>query len=341
MKVVVTVQHPAHVHFFRNAIAELRARGHRVFVFGREADVAADLLEAYGIDHEFLAPAVDSLADLLTVQLQYERRLYRRAKRIDPDVLVAIGEPAVTHVATLLGCRSILFSDTEHSRLQKWLSFPLADRICTPDSYGLDVGDRQVSYPGFHELAYLHPDRFEPDPEPPGAIADTDGPLAVVRLVAWRAAHDVGRSGIGHAEKLVDALERGGATVVLSAEQPLPPSLADRRATIPPERMHDLLFHADCFVGESGTMAIESALLGTPALFVSPFSAGVLETLERRYGLLFRLPESTGWRTVADRATALLAADAERWERRRRRVLEECVDTTAVIVDLVERSGAA
>ena len=49
MKVLVDIIHPAHVHFFRNAISELQKKGHEVAVTARKKDVTIDLLENYGI----------------------------------------------------------------------------------------------------------------------------------------------------------------------------------------------------------------------------------------------------------------------------------------------------
>jgi predicted glycosyltransferase len=51
MRVMVDIGHPAHVHFFRNAIRELEKRGHSVKVTARDKDVALRLLEAYGIPY--------------------------------------------------------------------------------------------------------------------------------------------------------------------------------------------------------------------------------------------------------------------------------------------------
>lgn len=380
-RVVVTIQHPAHVHFFRNAIAVLGERGYDVSVFARDKDVTCELLEAYGIDHEVLAGTADSPLELAKVQAVYEYRILKRVRRLEPDALLAIGEPAVAHASSFVDGHSVLFTDTEHATLQNALAFPFADLVCTPRAFRDDLGDAQYVYDGYHELAYLHPDRFTPDPTVlteleagpnapaavPGAAtgsaseaatestseaasgaaaeADsgtaTDGAgddsLVVLRLVSWNAAHDFGQHGMDGIEHLVTELERAGATVLVSAEGDLPPAVADRRFDLPPERMHDLLAHADLFLGESATMAIESAILGTPSLYVSDLDAGVLEELETRYGLLQRRAREAGPNAIADAARELLATDPSTWDRRRQRLLEETVDTTAFVVDTVEQ----
>ena len=374
-RVVVTVQHPAHVHFFRNAIEELDERGHDVRVFAREKDVTCALLEAYGIEYERLAGSAASPLELARVQATYEYRLLERVRRFDPDVMLAIGEPAVAHASTLVDGKSVLFTDTEHATLSNAIAFPFADLVCTPAAFWDDLGSNHYTYPGYHELAYLHPDRFTPDPSvleeigtrvDTGVAAATDGgtasaaesgstsgsgtapatggtavpaddeSLVVLRLVSWTAAHDIGQAGMGDIARLVAALEADGATVLVTAEGDLPPALADRRVDLPPERMHDLLAHADLFLGESATMAIESAVLGTPSLYVSDLHAGVLEELEDRYGLVRWLERETDLAEVAATARELLATDDATWTERRRALLEERIDTTEFVVHAAE-----
>ena len=268
MDVVVTVQHPAHVHFFKHAIGELEAAGHDVHVFGRENEVTAALLSAYDIDYEMLAGTSSSLPSLARVQATYETRLLARAWEIDPDVIAAIGGVAASHVAAAVGARSVVFYDTEHAALIQRLAYPFADEVCTPSCYAGDAGEKQVRYPGYHELAYLHPDRFSPDESVlDEADVDPDETLAVCRFSSWDSSHDVGQGGFADLAEVVERLETAGATVRLTSEVDLPPGLDSRTLSVDPDRLHDLLYYADVSVGEGATMAAESALLGTPAVY--------------------------------------------------------------------------
>jgi len=387
MRVVVTIQHPAHVHLFRHAIRELEARDHEVFVFAREKEVAVALLDAYGVDHEVLAgpptplpplpgsgssasdstapppgtaaplaslvapesrlrslaDSASSLASLAAVQATYETRLLRRARRIEPDVVTAVGGVAASHVARLVGARSVVFYDTEHAALIKRLAYPFADVVCTPDCYRGDAGPRQCRYPGYHELAYLHPDRFTPDPD---VLDDLDlapeDPYVVVRLVDWGASHDVGQGGFDDARDAVDRLRATGARVLVSSEASLPRDLDDHRVQVAPHRMHDLLAYADCFVGEGATMAAESAVLGTPACYVNTLSLGYIDELATRYGLLRRFQGPARHRRALDAAVETLAdPDRATWAARREAMLAEKTDTTDVVVEQLRAAGRA
>ncbi|MDG5819627.1 DUF354 domain-containing protein [Natronococcus sp. A-GB7] len=338
MRVIVTIQHPAHVHFFKHAIAELEADGNDVYVFARENEVVRDLLESYDIDHEILAGESDSLFSLARVQATYEARLLARARKIKPDVITAIGGPAATHVAKLVGAKSVVFYDTEHATLIKMLAYPFADIVCTPECYDGDIGSKKVEYPGYHELAYLHPDRFDPDPAVlEEAGLEPDDTFVVMRLSSWDSSHDMGQGGFNDPIEAVERLEEAGATVLITSEVPLPDELESNRMTTSPDQIHDLLAYADCFVGEGATMAAEAAILGTPAVYVNSLSLGYMQELEDEYGLVFNFNDEDRHARSLEKAVSIIEnRDEETWRRRRDRLLADRVDVTDVIVRELE-----
>ncbi|ELY58882.1 hypothetical protein C491_08093 [Natronococcus amylolyticus DSM 10524] len=338
MRVIVTIQHPAHVHFFKHAIAELEADGNDVYVFARENEVVRDLLESYDIDHEILAGESDSLFSLARVQATYEARLLARARKIKPDVITAIGGPAATHVAKLVGAKSVVFYDTEHATLIKMLAYPFADIICTPECYDGDIGSKKVEYPGYHELAYLHPDRFEPDPTVlEEAGLEPDDTFVVMRLSSWDSSHDMGQGGFNDPIEAVERLEDAGATVLITSEVPLPDELEANRMTTSPDQIHDLLAYADCFIGEGATTAAEAAILGTPAVYVNSLSLGYMQELEDEYGLVFNFNDEGRHARSLEKAVSIIEnRDEETWRRRRDRLLADRVDVTDVIVRELE-----
>jgi uncharacterized protein len=333
MRVIITIQHPAHVHFFKNAIRELERTDHTVAVFAREKDIAIELLEAYGIEHTVLAGRAEGVVSLAGVQLRYELGLLRAARRFRPDVLVAIGEPGVVHVSKLLGSKSVVFTDTEGARFRRRLVYPFADRVCVPDCYREEISGRCVRYPGYHELAYLHPNRFDPDPSVPEAAGvEANERFAVIRSVSWEAMHDIGDSGFSDIRDAVSRIEATGTRVLITAEAPLPNDLEPYQVSVPAQDVHHLLYYADVFVGESATMATESAVLGTPAVFVSSSTRGYTDELERRYGLVFNFHDERRHDAALRKAVSILDATGTDWEARRERLLSEKVDTTGVIL---------
>ncbi|WP_266077822.1 DUF354 domain-containing protein [Haladaptatus caseinilyticus] len=341
MKVVITIQHPAHVHFFRHVIKALEEDDHDVHVFARDKDIALVLLDHYDIEHTVLAGKANSLSGLARVQATYEARLLHETMRIRPDVMTAIGGVAVSHVAPLVGARSVVWIDNEGAQSHR-LTTPLAHVVCTPRRFRDDFGSNHVRYDGYHELAYLHPDRFAPNPDRLREYGVTpDEPYFLIRFRQWSALHDVGQNGFSREAKrdLVSFLSNHG-DVYVTSESSLPEEFAEYRLPVPPHLVHDLLAFADLYVGDSATMATEAAVLGTPAVRAQSFAGendmtNFLELAE--YGLLYSTADD---RDAVERAKYLVRdADPETFARRRDRLIEDKIDVVDYVTDVLVRTG--
>jgi predicted glycosyltransferase len=55
MRILVEILHPAHVHFFRNFVADMQERGHEALLTARDKDVTVDLLIEYALPHRLLS----------------------------------------------------------------------------------------------------------------------------------------------------------------------------------------------------------------------------------------------------------------------------------------------
>lgn len=330
---ILTMQHPGHVHFFRHAIQELQRDGHEVHVFCKDQEIICDLLDRYGLAYEPLAGGRGGLPTLAKNQVIYESRLLARATRIRPDVMAAIGGTAISHVAMLVGARSVVFTDTEHAPTN-YVTFPVADEVWTPDCYHGRVPGRHVTYPGYHELAYLHPDRFTPDHAAVEAAGlDPEESYVVFRLTAWDASHDIGQGGFDDPVDAVERLEETGARVLITSEVDLDGDLADRRIDVEPHLIHHVLAYADLVVGEGATMAVESAVLGTPAVYVNTLRMGYTDEVEARYDLLYNCQGSYRHHNALEISAAILQGEeGEEWATQRRRLLADKQDTTEVIL---------
>ncbi|XVH33841.1 DUF354 domain-containing protein (plasmid) [Haloferacaceae archaeon DSL9] len=339
MDAVFTIQHPGHVHFFKHAVHELDAAGHGTHVFVRDKSVIQELLRHEGIDHEVLTGPPGS--SVIKTQLRFEWKLLRRARPIDPDVVAGVGGVSASHIARLTGAKGIAFSDTEHATLSNRLAFPFAHEICTPTWFTDDLGAKQYRYPSYHELAYLHPNRFDPDPAVLDEVGvEPDERFVVFRLVDWNASHDAGQGGFDNVADAVESLEETGATVLITSEAPLPEEIRDRRATVEPHRLHDLLAYADLFIGEGATTAAECAVLGTPAVYINSLPVGYLTRIEQQYELVFHYPGPDRQQRGLEKAMELLEnADDYDWDARRDELLSDALDTTDVIVDRVLTAG--
>lgn len=280
VRILIDVVHPAHVHFFRPVIARLRERGHRLLVTSREKDCTLELLDAFGIEHVPLTTAASSALGLAGEMFVRDARLAVAARQFRPHLVVGKEAACAHQVAWLLRIPSIALDDTDDARWQRRLSLPFASVVAADPGAGVRRGRPFVPVPGVSPLAYLHPNRFSPPP------VRSESPEILVRLVRWKALHDVGERGIADDDlpTLIRQLSRLGR-VGISSERPLDKKFSRYHWREPAERLHGVMAGCRLYVGESATMAAECAVLGVPAVYCSTRRLWYTDLLERR-GLL-------------------------------------------------------
>lgn len=341
MKVVVDINHPAHVHYFKHFIWEMKRRGHDILITASEKEMAYQLLDLYGLPYVKIGTYGRSILQKLVNVPILDVKMYLAVKKFQPDIFLGFGSIRAAHVAALLRKPYIALDDTEQAHFGQFLYVPFADAILTPTCFKKDFGKKHKKYEGYIELAYLHPRYFSPDLTVLKEIGEQENsPFVLLRFVAWEAVHDVTTSGFSLNEKmrLVRELEKY-AHVYISSESPLPHELESYRLTVSPEKIHHILYYASLFVGDSGTMSTEAALLGTPAIrfssFVGQNDLGNFLELEENYGLLKNF---TSGDIALRTALELLENPSSRaaWQINRERILNEKIDVTGYLLWFVE-----
>jgi predicted glycosyltransferase len=257
-----------------------------------------------------------------------------------PDVILGIVAIRGSHIGWLLGIKTIVFTDTEHATKQIAIFKPFATEIHTPNWFGMELGDKQHRYSGFHELAYLHPDNFSPREEVLDLLGVSAGePYFILRFIGWDATHDVGQSGISLANKreLVKQLLPYGQ-VFITSEYELEEEFKQYEYNIPKSYLHDALSYCTILIGEGATTACEASMLGVPNILINTMLWGYITYLEEEYDLLYHLTDQG---SLLDKLQMLLAntnLKAE-WQTKRETFLATQQDTTAYIVDLI-KAGA-
>lgn len=338
MRFLIDLQHPAEIHVLKNLVALLRANGHQVRFTGRDKDIVVALAKEMGEEVQIFGKARKGL---LYLGIEFFYRAARLACIIAswrPDMILAAGDGAFVAVpARLFRVPFLIFYDTEHATIANQISYPLATDIYVPDCYNRPIGRDHVRYPGYHALAYLHPNRFTPDPAVLAEARLAPGEVfSVVRYVAWGAGHDIGLRGLSPGLRLeaVQALAAHGR-VIVSCEGELPAELEPYRLRLPVHRMHHLLAFASLTFGESATMASEGAVLGVPGVYVDPVGRGYSDELERRYELMFNFRPEQEAAALAKAVELLRADDKATFAARRARMLAEKIDVTEYFYEVV------
>ena len=340
MRVLIDVVHPAHALFFHRPIQMFRARGDAVIVASRAKDVTCQLLDQLGHEHQPISSAGSGLLGLGWELVRRDAALARLARRFRPDVMLGNSGVAISHVGRLLRIPSIAFADTETAPLQIRLSWPFLHRIVVPDDWeGPLPAGRSERLKGMKALSYFHPDHFQPDRA--RAIAAglaPDRPNILIRLVEWKANHDIGKSGWSAdvAATVVDALAPV-AKLHVSAEGAAAEAFQPHLWRGAPSDLHHLMGHCDAVIGESCTIACEAAVLGVPALYAGVDMPGYVKGMARR-GLIAALPP--GRRAEIPAVAKALIAEKDAFLARRAAWLAEAPDWAEAVVAVAERMAA-
>ncbi len=343
MNILIDIGHPAHVYLFKNFAIEMLGKGNDVLFTCRDKEFEIALLDHYGFRYKSFGRKYSSMIGKVLGMFKFSIKEWMVGRKFKPDVLLSHGSIYAAHASFLLGKPHIAFEDTFNFE-QIFFYKPFTRYILTADYLHPLVSDKVVRYPGYHELAYLHPGRFSPDISILNDLGVELGEKYVImRLVSWNASHDIGHKGISMENKIkaVNAFEQY-AKVFISSEQPLPDQLEKNRIRIAPYRIHHALAFASLVFGESATMAAEGACLGVPGIYLDNKSRLYTKELEEKYGLCYNYSESVYDQELAiQKGCRLLKYDKDDLKRefagKRSRLIAEKVDVTAFLVRFIEK----
>ncbi len=338
MRVAFFINTPAQAHTWRYIIENLIKDGFQVKILARDYDSAPVLLDKYGFDYDiYIDPGKYRYLRSLQI-LPHVWYGYRLAIRFKPHIIVGFGViEALTSFFLRRPC--LIFTDSEPVPAQNYLNKLFSSVILTPDSFKGDFGDKHIRIPGYKELAYLYPNYFQPDPSVINELGlDNQEKYVILCFNAFDAVHDIGRHGFSLSDKykLVRELEKY-ARVFIRSEKELPDDLAAYNLPISFERIHHALYYAQLLVCDTGTMATEAAILGTPgiACFSSVNRFGNFIELEQKYGLIYNYREPD---KAIKKAVELIQRPGlkEEWQQKREVLLQDKIDMTAFMVWFIE-----
>jgi uncharacterized protein len=292
MRYLIFLGHPAHFHLFRYIIPALEANGHQVKVLIRNKDILETLCQRAGMQYTNVLPEQRGRS-VFSLALSYWRKYWRISKIIrqfKPSLLLG-SEPSMVHLGRLFSIPSIIFSEDDVSIIPQFakVTYPFTDALLSPLSCNAGKWEyKKTGYNSFHKLAYLHPSVFVPDRREVAELGT--GNFFILRFAGLSAYHDTNRTGITReiAKKLIELLKPHGK-ICITAERVLEPEFEQYRLAIDPLKIHHAMSFASLYIGDSQSMAVEAALLGTPGIRFNDFAGeiGVLNELEQVYGLTY------------------------------------------------------
>lgn len=343
MNILIDIGHPAHVHLYRNLYFDLKKKGHFVTVTTKDLESATQLLDLYNIPYVKFPRKSDHIGGKLLLQLIYDWQQLLNVKKYKIDI--SLGTSITNaHISKITGTRSIIMDDDDDDVQPLFVKYahPYADCLLSPDVLrGKRKRSDTIYYAGYHELAYLHPKRFTPDPNVLFELGlKPDDKYFIMRFNSFKAHHDNGVKGLSLDQKLqlINYLSDKGK-IFITTEREIEQEFEKYKLSISPDKIHSLLYFATIFLGDSQTMTSEAAVLGTPAVRCNSFTGSIsyLEEEEHKYGLAYGFkPEN--FNDLMDRIHMLLQKPdlKNEWNNRRLKMLADKVDVTSFLVWFVE-----
>lgn len=350
MRILVDIGHPAHVHYFRNALKILESNDHEILVTTRDKDVTIDLLKYYGFTFVSTGKNLIGKTAKAYSLIRNEFIILQTAIKFKPDILLSFFSPFLAHVGFILNKPVIAFADSEHASIVTFLAKPFSDAILTSLSYKIDLGKNHLRFNSNMELSYLHNKYFTPDFSVLNDVGLKMGEIYfIVRFAAFNSHHDDKSEHFSkeYIPRLLKILEAKGR-VLISSEIHLDAKLQKYQFQISPEKFHSLLYYSSMYIGESSTSAEEAGILGVPSInferiivdgkqySFADFS-GVLEELQNKYELVYCFHDEE---TLLAKIDKLLSKGAQKlksdWITKSAVFKSEKIDLTALMVWFVE-----
>lgn len=341
MKILVDIGHPAHVHYFRNAIKILQQKGHQFLITTRDKEVTLDLLKSYQFPYICTGKNKIGVTKKFLSMIRNDRVIWNAARKFRPDLFLSFFSPFAAQVGWMMRKPVIGFTDSEFAKLSIKLTRPFTKYIFTPDSFESDFGEGHYRFKGFMETFYLHPKYFAPDPNVPAMLGVEPGErYFLMRFVSFNAGHDIGESGMDESSKLkiAELLSQKGK-LFISSEGALPAHFEKYRIKIPPHHFHSILAFADLYVGEGITTASECAQLGTPAVLINTLKTGYINEQVRR-GLVYNFDTAAEALPVIHNLVEN-TANKKIFQQKRDEMYDGLIDCTAYLVELIDRFPAS
>lgn len=337
IRILVNIGHPAHVHFFKNFIWIMEKKGHDVFINTIDKEITLYLLDKYHFKYKVYGKRRTNLLANSIEMIKGDLITYTMQKQYNIDIFIGILDELGAHISKITKAKSISFTDTEHATLNNMITIPFADVVLTPSCFNKDFGKKQIRYNGYHELAYLHPNYFIPNPDVLKELGLNEvDPFIILRFVSWDASHDIGHHGIQNKIEFVKKIEKYGH-VFITSEEKLDPELEEYKIKVSPEKLHDLLYYATLYIGDGATTAVESAILGTPAIYISSLvgTMGNFIEMEAKYNLLFSYSNSD--KALNKAVNLFMNPDLKaEWQCKKKNLLKDKIDVTEFMVEYIE-----
>lgn len=268
MVILIELAHPRHFYQFMAVSELLKRRGHTVIVAATDRQLLVEILKESGVNFilfkhtksgsrfKKLCSYLGRLKQFRSVVLQNNIDVYISKASIDTFIVKVIRKKVMT----------VIYPDSEDvwttNNFVRFFSDVILLPVIFPRKWPTN---RVVRINGTCENCYLDPKYLRVEtlnPQDYGYLPNAN--FVFFRFVAWKAHHDVGQYGFNRTQRidLVKLFVSYGYTPLISFEDEPDVELTEYINRFPKSKVRSVLLLCEYFVGDSQSMAAESALLG-------------------------------------------------------------------------------
>lgn len=165
MKILIDINHPAHVHYFKNIIKIMESKGHSFVVVNRDDAIINKLLDIYNIKHFTRNKRNTKKSTIrgILYLLNMIRYIIKKSITEKPDMYLGFASSACAVVAFLFREKSIILDDTEHNKMNHAIYTRFCSEIYTPFYFEKKLGKKQNYFDAYIEQLYLRSNYYHND----------------------------------------------------------------------------------------------------------------------------------------------------------------------------------
>lgn len=338
MKILIDINHPAHVHYFKGFIKTMQQHGYDFVVTNRDSKIINELLDIYEIKHiiRHKRPSKNNVFRSLWYLIRLIVFLVMQSFKEKPDLYIGFASTGCAITSFLFRKKAILFDDTEHNNLNHILYKPFCSVLFTPFYFEKEMGRKQNYFNAYMEQLYLHSAHYKNDL---GVLSDLGLKpynYVLIRYIAYDAAHDRNVKPLSDEVKkqIVTNLSKRCRVVVSCENDAYDEFYEQYRVLISPDKMHHLIANAKLLISEGTTMACEAGVLGTPYIYINPLQAGNINCQVSKYPYAI---SSTDKQNIMKEIERMLSLDWKHEDREtmKRELEAETINPTRMLVEYV------
>ncbi len=334
--VVIDITHYPHVNFYKQAIKSLKEGNMKVYIILRSRGNLVPIFkkECPNVPYIVIGEHKKTMFSKMIAIVERDIAFLKYLSKIDFNVGTGFGSINIAHTTRFFGKPSILFGDDIEYKLSHYGGHYLATKDVRPKCVPAQ-GKNLLKYQGFKELAYLHPNHFKPNKDALNPYNLKPYEYVFIREVSSASLNYRGAE-MGKLSRILGYLKEKDLKIFLSVEDKSLIDLFRDHCIIlkePVEDIHSLLHFAAFTVSSGDSMARESCLVGTPAIYTGGRNMAINTELIKR-SCMFKVEEE---KSIEETIDYIINNDIRKEVEAKinRTIKEEWVDTTQVILDIL------